>query len=440
MKIKYLLVYILITITIFIYGCSNTEKANKINNKKPVVITVKRKKKLKEIKYTPIKGSAKVGPDGHLYTIVVDGKFGFINRQGQVVIPPQYDSAQDFSEGLAEVCLNYGKPGERGIDKEKCGLIDKSGDIVVKFKYDDIGNVSEGFISVYLNNKWGYIDKTGKIIIKPEYNNYAGDFYEGFAGVCNEGKCGYVNKLGQAQIPFLYNDVRKFSEGFAAVRLNDKWGYINHNNEFVIKPFLDVNINAFPPGPFKNGLAYIESKGFIDKTGKIIIKGDYYDFFAGLAATKNCNYYINTKGKTILHLDKYGYSSNLYPGNSFLKGCSNYNDGLLMINYSNREKWGFINEHCQLIIKTNATAKHKDFPIPLGQEFSDGLTCIFIGGKWGFINKKGNIVIEPQFIFLSNADIFSQLIFKNNLAAVRTKDGYGYIDKTGKKIWWHLEN
>src|SRR5664280_1434644 len=41
-------------------------------------------------------------PSG-LYRVVVDGKWGFIDRTGALVIPATYDAAGDFSEGLAAV-------------------------------------------------------------------------------------------------------------------------------------------------------------------------------------------------------------------------------------------------------------------------------------------------------------------------------------------------
>src|SRR3954462_2626566 len=56
-----------------------------------------------------------------LFPIRQDGKWGYINRTGEVVIKPQYDDAWDFSEGLA-----YVREGARR------GLIDKTGRMVVE--------------------------------------------------------------------------------------------------------------------------------------------------------------------------------------------------------------------------------------------------------------------------------------------------------------------
>ena len=62
--------------------------------------------------------------------------------------------------------------------------------------------------------------------------------------------------------------------------------------------------------------------------------------------------------------------------------------------------------------------------------FSEGLAAVKIRsgstGKWGYIDKAGKIVINPQF---DDAKDFSE-----GLAAVRIGDNYGYIDKTGTYV------
>jgi hypothetical protein len=43
-----------------------------------------------------------------LLPVKVSGKWGYVNGSGQMVINPQFDSADDFHEGRALICL--GKP------------------------------------------------------------------------------------------------------------------------------------------------------------------------------------------------------------------------------------------------------------------------------------------------------------------------------------------
>ena len=51
-----------------------------------------------------------------LVNVIQNGKYGFINTQGEEVIPCKYDYADWFSNGLAKV-----------IEKGKCGRIDTDG-------------------------------------------------------------------------------------------------------------------------------------------------------------------------------------------------------------------------------------------------------------------------------------------------------------------------
>ena len=46
----------------------------------------------------------------------------------------------------------------------KWGFIDKMGNVVIPFKCEEIWNFEDGLAYVRLNGKWVYIDKTGKVV------------------------------------------------------------------------------------------------------------------------------------------------------------------------------------------------------------------------------------------------------------------------------------
>lgn len=53
----------------------------------------------------------------------------------------------------------------------KYGFIDKNGKVVVDYIYDDVMEQNEyGYAAVKQNGLWGSIDKSGKVIIEPKYN------------------------------------------------------------------------------------------------------------------------------------------------------------------------------------------------------------------------------------------------------------------------------
>ena len=64
--------------------------------------------------------------------------------------------------------------------------------------------------------------------------------------------------------------------------------------------------------------------------------------------------------------------------------------------------------------------------------FSEGLASFRAGPKWGFLNKRGEVVIEPVFE--------TAVSFSDGLAIVELGGGeWGYIDKKGKFVWKSLE-
>ncbi|MDE5634477.1 MAG: WG repeat-containing protein, partial [Muribaculaceae bacterium] len=69
----------------------------------------------------------------------------------KIVIPAKYDFAGTFSEGLAYEKING-----------KYGFIDKNGNLVIPAKYDDAWYFRNGKARVKLKNIVFYIDKNGK--------------------------------------------------------------------------------------------------------------------------------------------------------------------------------------------------------------------------------------------------------------------------------------
>ena len=100
-----------------------------------------------------------------------NGKWGYINKNGEFIIEPQFDNADNFSEGYACVELDG-----------KWGYINNKGKFVIKPQFDKGYCFSEGLAAVKIGDNWGYIDKTGKYIINPIYT-LAQSFVGGIAPV-----------------------------------------------------------------------------------------------------------------------------------------------------------------------------------------------------------------------------------------------------------------
>ncbi|RLI97118.1 MAG: hypothetical protein DRO96_01495 [Candidatus Aenigmatarchaeota archaeon] len=71
-----------------------------------------------------------------------------------------YDFVDSFSERLARVEKNG-----------KWGFIDKKGKVVIPLEYDDAGSFSEGLAWVKKNRKLGFVDKKGNVVKWIGYRN-----------------------------------------------------------------------------------------------------------------------------------------------------------------------------------------------------------------------------------------------------------------------------
>jgi len=103
----------------------------------------------------------------------------FINRNGKEITKERFRFADEFSEGLAMV------QGENHDDK--IGFINKSGEYVIPPRFDSfngriVWGFRDGLAIVALNGKFGYINKNGNFVIEPQFDS-ADPFSEGFAVV-----------------------------------------------------------------------------------------------------------------------------------------------------------------------------------------------------------------------------------------------------------------
>ncbi|HEY0297601.1 MAG TPA: WG repeat-containing protein [Arachidicoccus sp.] len=204
-----------------------------------------------------------------------DGKYGYVDTSGKVVLPFKYYNAFDFSDGISVVAIDtvdgsllYKGKGyvdslynslPSGPKEYKWTVIDTTGKVLYKFKEEeeapDLNQYfSEGYISFSVDSyKNGVMNKNGEIIIPPQYENECFPFSDGVTIVQEDdnkddgNKNGYllvIDTLGNtiSKIPFtnrygiMYDSNQKFQEGLMAVKINDEWGYVDKKGSFVIAP------------------------------------------------------------------------------------------------------------------------------------------------------------------------------------------------------------
>lgn len=223
----------------------------------------------------PVFEEAWLFTDG-LAGVKINGKWGFIDRRGKLVIPAKFDSADGFCRGRAVVGMRIG-------ETIKFGFIDKAGRYTLRPSVNYITAFADG-IALFSNNAkfvqrstyfvvdggalYGLIDPTGKIIVEPKFDSIS-RFHEGFAEAVSAGRTGFIDKAGKWLEGFDGYVTRWFSEGLAATYVAGKgYGYADKNAKFVIGP-------RFIEGKeFSGGLAPVKTEkgwGYIDKTGKMVI-------------------------------------------------------------------------------------------------------------------------------------------------------------------------
>lgn len=224
--------------------------------------------------------------------------YGYLDPAGKLAIPPQFERASDFHEGLAYVEEKMWLDG-------RIGFIDKAGRLRIPLRrQSDVPRFSEGLAAVGLDTGYGFIDKTGKTVIEPQFT-YAGDFHEGLAWVhTRDDKQGYIDQTGKFVIgpgDYDLSDDSNFSEGLAAVRIRrGKFCYIDRTGRVRIPPrFHEAH-------PFSGGMARVGlngKDGYIDRTGRLRVAPRYQfasDFSEGLAAVEITGRgygYIDTTGR-----------------------------------------------------------------------------------------------------------------------------------------------
>jgi hypothetical protein len=147
-----------------------------------------------------VHSAASMAATDDLVPMEQDGKWGYADKNGKVVIKPQFSRAGKFSEGLALVWTG-GLPLTDPVATSfvKMGYINGTGHWVIhsRLKYYFFDEFSEGLVPFRQQaSVWGYMDRTGKIVIRPQFE-WAGIFSGGIAPALLDDRCTRIDKTGK---------------------------------------------------------------------------------------------------------------------------------------------------------------------------------------------------------------------------------------------------
>ncbi len=368
-----------------------------------------------------------------LLTAKKNGKTGFVDAAGNLVIPIKYDEVKDESEGIFKEGLMGVKIGK------KWGFINLLGDMVIQPKWEKIYNFSEklcGFSppgSDIFDAKKGYIDKKGIEVIPAKYYSplFGSDFHDGLAGIRVNEKTGFINREGKIIIPPDYYLVKRFSDGLAAaVKVEDgKYGYLDKKGNWAITPQYDQAYD------FIDGRAMVEKDGkhqMIDKNGNVKIRFEEKLQVGFTRAKFYDNRIIYSKNEMFGILNEKG--KRVTPPK--FKGCGFlYSEGLIGVSET-CEGSALSCEGGYYFIDVNGE-KVINGPFEDVSTFSEGVCWVKKGGVWGLIDKSGNWLIEPMLDNMPSlfTDGISQGYYEVQGSGFLPDKIYFYFTKRGEIIW-----
>jgi len=327
-------------------------------------------------------------------------KYGFINRQGNWVIQPMFDSLYSFDD------QNFAQAKHN----ERYGFINRQGNWVIQPFFDCTGFFdNHGYAYAQFNEKYGFINRQGNWLIQPVFGSTGSFDSHGYAYAELNEKYGFINRQGNWVIQPIFDSLSSFDEqGIALVKLNEKYGFINRQNNWVIQPIFNRLYNFDD-----NGLAQAkldEKYGFINRQGDWVIQPmfdslDSFDDQDFAQAERNEKYgFINRQSKWVIQ-----------PMFDYIGSFDNHGYAYAKLN----EKYGFINRQGNWVIQ------------PMYDNLfnfdESGYANASLNQKWGVVNRQGNWVIQPMFDSLNSFD-------NQGLAISKLNDKQGCINRQGNWV------
>ncbi len=410
-------------------------------------------KKLTNAIYDDIKGLPY--KEGELL-VAKDGVFGVINIKGNEIIECKYQEIEPDGKYSEQDGYRYSGyiVSVRTDEGYRYGYLDYKGKKIVDMKYNELSRVVEKeseedlYFIAALNGQYGIL-KNDEIILNNEYQSVKYNFVHDIFTVEKSRVYGVSNSNGEIIIPIEYNEIEvngiyiycHTSQGIVV--------YDEKGNQIEIDPNIEI-INTTNPeykiesqktdsevkygiiGSQSNQLvvpkySYIEylyddyfivsneqrKLGIIDSKDNIIIEIKY-DSIQKVDETdllqiminngvtelynKNLELILSMEDAIVENHAEYVKIYNQYEFKYFSK------TGMEMKNteiYSNNQlfssvqegKWGFVNKNGEVVI---------DYIYDNVSEFNtSGFASVKKDGKWGAINQSGDIVAEIQYEFPS---------------------------------------
>lgn len=327
---------------------------------------------------------------------------------------PALAKFEPFCEGLAAV-LAIPAQSSTGKLVAKWGFIDSRGKWLLEPQFETASNFSDGLSCVRVGigsddiseqdkpKSWGYINSAGKFVIEPVYG-YASQFSEKLASVRQLAIVGggqkqafsetsrHFDKAGVERPsagPGLSRDLRQ--GGNLSAKLDDRESVSDSTiSELTNQPPVGESCAGDTQEPeLRVVYSVINTLGEIQFSNPNAELAEPYSNGLSLLAGKAS--YMDAKGQIVID------------GKDFSEARS-FSDGLACVKVAATGKYGFIDKRGRLVIPAN---------FERAGDFSEGLAPVLVNKLWGFIDRSGKTVIPPRYL--------SVRPFSDGLAAAVTR-------------------
>lgn len=351
----------------------------------------------------------------HLYTDVFDFEhgqvrvadgalycYGLIDRDGALALAHHYSWIDDDSEGHRAIARGAPRLAGRRPTDATWGLIGPGGALLLPPIAAAVREMCEGRAAVQREGGWNLLDAAGAWLL-PDDARDCGDFQDGLCAVAPERLWGFLDREGRWVIEPRFSSAGRFGGGLAPVRLPDERAmrFVDAAGRVT-----DVAFTRFD-WPHE-GLARVEIDkkwGFVDAAGELVIAPRFEaagNFYGGLATV--------CLGRRWGWIDRAGHLV-IEPR---FDAAFDFSDGIGRFGMGARQ--GFVNAAGEVIARDFEQA----------EDCSGGLAPVRQRGSWGFMDPTGAVVVAPRY-----AEV--QLV-SEGLAAVHDAGQWGFIDPTGAVV------
>lgn len=311
-----------------------------------------------------------------------NGRYGVLDRQGNVLIPTKHYEPVYFNEGLAPY------KNEKG----RWGYIDQNNNTAIKPRWDHAWEFINGRAKVQISGKYGFIDATGEVVIKPQFiaaRHLPGGKALVATGKKGKEKWGLINAQGDilvqpnwAEMAYILDN----EQSLYWVRQGDLWGLIDAQGEFVCEPIWET-LQGVCGGSIPSGT------------------------LARYCSKEGLHYLVDAKGKP---LTEKGWSRMVHSGDSIV--------GQVALD----TPWQVLDPETGTVRGT-LPAYEEMHPMEQGFWRSE------MGGKVGLVGADGTVLCVPKWDELST-NLFSSN-WQTQLLLVKDGENTGYIDLQGKTVY-----